>query len=296
MKKLRLHLSIILGFFVVCFVLGSFFDLEISKAVYSSKNGFGLFISSIGTLPGYMIFSFLGGGFLTLALRKQYPLWANIILYVVCAVTVGLTTYFAGREFFSSNGWDIKNLVWLGYLISLPFALLGVFLGYKVFSTSERKDLLFLLIVFVIFIFLALIPGVVLLKSIFHRPRFRSIVAYNQIDFHAWYEPCKNYKDLMKLTELTSEEFKSFPSGHAGASALLVMAAVLMPLISKKADKYLPVILYCGLAWSMLVSFSRILVGAHFLSDVSMGSILTILMALIANEVVLFKERKTKQN
>ncbi len=296
MKKLRLHLYIILGFFVMTFVLGTFLDEQVSQAIISRDNAFGLFVSSIGTLPGYLLFSFIGGGFLSIALKKQYKIGYNVVFIVLCVACFGLNIFFAGREFFGPNGFYNPSIKWLGYVIVVPFASGMTYLGYYLFNKSDRKGIWIILLISAFFIFMALVPGVTLLKSIFHRPRYRSLTLYESIDFHNWYQPCKNYKDLMSLTGLTSEEFKSFPSGHAGGSALTIMFALLVPYFVKGQEKIQLPLLYGSFVWVILVSFSRILVGAHFLSDVSMGAILTILMIVCANECVIYAERKLEIN
>lgn len=296
MKKLRLHLYLILGFFMITFVIGSFLDLQVSQAIFSRDNTFGLLVSSIGTLPGYLLLSFIGGGFLSIALKKQYKIGYTFVFYVLCAACFGLTIFFAGREFFGPNGFFNPSIKWVGYLIVAPFAGGMTYLGYYLIGKSERKGIWIILLISAFFIFMALVPGVTLLKSIFHRPRYRSLTLYETIDFHKWYQPCKNYKDLMSITGLTSEEFKSFPSGHAGGSALTIMFALLVPCFVKGQEKIQLPLLYGSFVWVLLVSFSRILVGAHFLSDVSMGAILTILMIVCANECVIYAERKVEKN
>lgn len=296
MKKLRLHLYIILGFFVITFVLGTFLDEQISEAIFSRDNAFGLFVSSIGTLPGYLLFSFIGGGFLSIALKKQYKIGYNVVFIVLCVACFGLNIFFAGREFFGANGFYNPSIKWVGYIIVVPFASGMTYLGYYLFNKTDRKGIWIILLISAFFIFMALVPGVTLLKSVFHRPRYRSLTLYEAIDFHNWYQPCKNYKDLMSITGLTSEEFKSFPSGHAGGSALTIMFALLVPYFVKGQEKIQLPLLYGSFVWVILVSFSRILVGAHFLSDVSMGAILTILMIVCTNECVIYTERKLEKN
>lgn len=296
MKKLRLHLYIVLGFFVMTFVLGTFFDEQISQAIFSRDNAFGLFVSSVGTLPGYLLLSFIGGGFLSIALKKQYKIGYNVVFIVLCVACFGLNIFFAGREFFGANGFNNPSIKWVGYIIVVPFASGITYLGYYLFNKTDRKGIWIILLISAFFIFMALVPGVTLLKSIFHRPRYRSLTLYEVIDFHNWYQPCKNYKDLMSLTGLTSEEFKSFPSGHAGGSALTIMFALLVPYFVKGQEKIQLPLLYGSFVWVILVSFSRILVGAHFLSDVSMGAILTVLMTVCANECVIYAERKLEKN
>ena len=119
----------------------------------------------------------------------------------------------------------MPSIKWVGYVIVAPFAAGMTYLGYYLFNKTERKGDWIILLISAFFIFMALVPGVTLLKSIFHRPRYRSLSLYDEISFHNWYRACKNYKNLMSVTGLTSEEFKSFPSGHAGGSALTLMFA-----------------------------------------------------------------------
>ncbi len=285
MKKLRLHLYIILGLTVLGFVLGTLFDQQVSGALFNRDDTFGILVSSVGTLPGYLALSFIGGGFLSLALKKQYKIGYTILFYVLCVLAFAASVFFAGREFFGVNGFNLPSIKWLGYLIVVPFASGMTYLGYYLIGKSERQHIWIALVFAAIFIFLALVPGVTLLKSIFHRPRYRSLTLFDEINFHNWYQPCKNHKDLMAVTGLTSEEFKSFPSGHAGGSALTMMFALLVPYFVKGQERIQLPLLYVGFAWTLLVCFARIRVGAHFLSDVSMGMLLTTAFTIGTNEV-----------
>ena len=80
-----------------------------------------------------------------------------------------------------------------------------------------------------------------------------------------------------------------------------MLAAIFLPLVNSKYEKIQIPLFYAGLAWCLLVSFTRILVGAHFLSDVSMGGLITTIFALIAyytvmgNKVVNQKEEQIQQ-
>ena len=92
-----------------------------------------------------------------------------------------------------------------------------------------------------------------------------------------------------------SEEFKSFPSGHVGASMVTCLFISILPLINKEYEKYQIPLFYCFFAWSLLVAFSRMLVGAHFLSDVSMGGLIASTCMLINNEVLIVVNRKIEE-
>ena len=287
MKKLRLHLYIILGLTVLGFVLGTFFDQQVSGALFNRDDTFGILVSSVGTLPGYLAISFIGGGFLSLALKKQYKIGYTFIFYVLCALSFAASVFFAGREFFGVNGFNIPSIKWLGYLIVVPFASGMTYLGYYLIGKSERQRIWIALVFAAIFIFLALVPGVTLLKSIFHRPRYRSLTLFDEINFYNWYQPCKNYKDLMAVTGLTSEEFKSFPSGHAGGSALTMMFALLVPYFVKGQEKIQLPLFFVASGIVLLVACARILAAAHYLSDVSWGATIVLTLLIIAHEVVM---------
>lgn len=294
MKKMRLHIYILLGLFLITFVLGSFLDLQLSEAIFSKNNTFGLIMSIVGTLIGYSCLAFCGGGLFGLALTKKYCTVVKVFLYIGAVVAFGLGVFFAGREFFGPNGFYYEDMKWLGYVITIPFMCVTGFLGFYVAKKSDNGYLLNVLLVLMVCIFMSLIPGVTLLKSVFHRPRFRTLSdpLFPEITFHNWWERCKNYKDLMSLYNLTSEEFKSFPSGHAGATLVTCMTLVFAPLYNEKLKKYHLVFFYSALVLTLLVCFARILVGAHFLSDVSMGAMLTTIFMFVGNEFVIAKMNK----
>ena len=306
MKKISTHIYIVLGLFLALFIVGSFLDLQISEAIFSRDNTFGLIISVLGTIPGYGLLAIIGGAMFSLVIYKKekYKIFVQIIFWILTIACLGLSIYFSGREFFGPNGFVGTAPRWVGYLIILPVAAALFYLGFRMGKNSENDRLWLLLVIMMIAIFLALIPGVTMLKAIFHRPRYR-LITWSEVqgtgllDFQPWWERCKDYNDLIKTfkthkpnpitlngAEITSEEFKSFPSGHGGASAIFMLGALVLPLVNKKYEKYQIPVFYCGLAWCLLVCFVRILVGAHFLSDVSMGSLLSIIFILVAYFVI----------
>ena len=297
MKKMRLHIWILLGVYVVLLILGSFLDLQVSQGLNASKNnGFGLFFAAFGGMPGIMLVPFVGGGCIALALKKQYHKVLNVffIIFAVACLVVG--TYYAGREIFGPNGFTNDKLYYLGFVIVLPFMLGGEYLGYYVAKRSKNPHLFFVLAVFTAVMFIALVPFVALLKVIFHRPRFRIVSddSLQGIVFHNWWERSKDYKDLMALNHLASEEFKSFPSGHAGYATLLIIAAVFIPPLDESLKKIQVPLFYVAFVYSLFVSFTRILVAAHFLSDVSMGSLIGVATAYVGNEIVIAHTKKVE--
>lgn len=286
MKQMRLYLYITLGAFLALFIVGTFVDFQINRDLFSQNNTFGLIISVIGTTPGYGMFAIIGGGFLTLFLKKnEYKTWMRVFFLVATLACLGSSTYFAGREFFGPNGfyWAAKRF-W-GYFIAFPVMASLTYVGYLLMRNVDNKNLWIILLVVLAAFVLALTGGVSLFKVIFHRPRYRALYG-TLVPYHAWYERCANYKELMDKFHLTSEEFKSFPSGHAAAAMGVPMIALFLPYIDEKYRKYRLPVFVGGLVFALLVMFCRMLVGAHYLSDVSMGSILVVICMIVAFEVL----------
>ena len=296
MKKMRLHIYIFLGICLVGFILGSFIDLEMMKAIFSRDNTFGLFMSATGTIPGYGCFAILGGMLFALFLERKTSKLIKAITLVFGIIIFGLSIFFSGREFFSENGFRNDSLLFLGFIIVLPIMMAFGYLGYRLAHNSNNKLLLVFIIVMLVAIGLSLVAGVTAIKSIFHRPRYRTVSLLEELQpgllsFHPWWVRCPNYKDIITDANtnlglsLTSEEFKSFPSGHAGTCAVVVLFSLILPLVKPEYEKAQLYVFYGGVAWTFFIAFTRILVGAHFLSDVSMGALLTGIFALVFNEV-----------
>ena len=295
MKK-RLHFYIVGGVLLIAIILGSFFDLQINAALFDRYNGFGLAISAFGMIPGYGTLTFLGGVLFALTFKnKQFPVWLRVIFHIVSVALYGVAVYFLGRDVFGVNGFESKQIFWLGFLImglvNIPIAYLGYWLGKK----NTYPKMWIAVLVLGVAMFMALVPFTTLLKSIMHRPRYRIAVFENFVDFHNWWEPTKNYNDLISASAgaLTKEEFKSYPSGHACATACSMIMLSYIPVLDKRLMKYQPYFFYGGFVWTLLMMFCRMLVGAHYLTDVAFGALITVIMFFIANEVnvrVLLKE------
>ena len=293
MKKMRLHICLLIAVFVITFIIGSFLDEQINTAIFSRNNTFGLVMSAIGTAPGYGVFAVLGGGAFAFFMNKNYKMIFRLLSLGLAVAGVALGVHFAGREFFSANAFYHQGWTIYGYLIILPVMLALGFLGYLLGKKSDNPNLWLVYIVLAIAIFLALIPGVSALKTIFHRPRYRFLELTGE-SFYPWWKPCKNYKELLESYQsigVSKEEFKSFPSGHAGATAVSMLFAMALPLVNRKYEKYQLPIFYGAFAWTLLVMFTRMLVGAHFLSDVSVGILLTLVFMMIANEFIIHNKK-----
>ena len=229
----------------------------------------------------------MGGGFIALALHGKYPLGLKILFYVLAACCLGVAIYYPAGEYFGVNGFYGAAPKWVGYLIVLLPESAAMAGGYFFFKDCQNKNMWIVFCIIIGLLLLALLLVIPQIKDNMRRPRYR-LVSKGDVEFKNWWQPTKNYKELMEKFGIeSSDDFKSYPSGHTAETSILLVATTLFPLASKKFAKYqLPAFLIsCGLV--LLVAIARILAAAHYLSDVSWGATIILTMLIIANEVIM---------
>ena len=284
------HFNIVIGILLVGIVLGSFFDLQINQALFSKNNLFGLLMASFGTYPCYAGFAFIGGGLLaTTWKRNDLPWFAKIIAYVLSALGYVLGVILCAKDFPSINGFNNDALKIPSY-IGCAVLFAGVYyLAFRVCSKGDKKALWSALLVMPVVVIVGLLPVGWVVKQIIHRPRYRFFVREGVTDFYNWWQSCTGYKDFIKgdtvidgIT-MTKEEFKSFPSGHSGTAAVMMMFLPYYSMFFKKLKGKETLLFYIGFAWTLLMMFSRMLVGAHFLSDTCTGSLIVMVVFYVVH-------------
>ena len=286
MKNLRIPLLVALGVAILGIILGSFFDLKLSESIASASNGLGLALSAIGPTIGFAGMAVIGGGFIRFAIKGDYPKPLKLVFLVIAAGCLLVAILYSYGEYFGQNGFYGKAPKWVGlFIVILPEtgAMVG---GYFLFRDCQNKNMWIVFMIILTVLFIAMVVAIPSLKALMHRPRYRLIVA-SSVEFHNWWEPCKNYKELMEITGSTSENFKSYPSGHTTEASILLASSSFLPLANNKFKKYQPLLFTISSILIVIVGFARILAAAHFLSDVSTGATIVILLTVIANEVII---------
>ena len=284
------HFLIVIGLLLIGLIMGSIFDLEIDRALFSEGNTFGLIMASFAVYPCYAGLAFIGGGLLATTIkRKELPLWGKIGSYALAALAYGLSIYLCGRELPSSNGFDNEKLAIPSYLICAVLFAAVAFLAFKVCSKGDAKKYWVACMVMAVIFTVALLPTGFVVKLILHRPRYRYCVDGGITDFYNWWETCKDYKQIIEQKTMINghlidkEEFKSFPSGHSGTAAIMMMFLPYMSIFFNKLKGKELLMFYIGFAWTLLMMFSRMLVGAHYLSDTCMGSLIVMVVYYVVH-------------
>ena len=249
----------ILSLFLVWAVLAVFtgiYDLEISKSIVNNNSSWAKFLQNYGMIPGiivllagiYIYYAYLITNKTRLLFLKKafFFISANLLIIYMLDVLIlnitqnenALTNYFyliAGISI-------LINVVIIAVLQSKKFKLKSAVINFSRVTIALG--------------FLGYIICIQLVKTLWGRVRFRDLDELFS-NFTPWYLP----------QGLTG--FDSFPSGHA-AMGWIILPLMILIINKKNWLKYLVFCLIC--CWAIAVAVSRVVIGAHYASDVLFGS------------------------
>ena len=162
-----------------------------------------------------------------------------------------------------TNYLDIPSI--LSIIIGLTCSILTILLITKLAKNTDRQTIIKLASVFIIVIFANIII-INIIKIPWGRARYRLVAVNDQAYFMPWYQPGTTLKDTLVAQGVLKEEFKSFPSGHTANASCMLLISLLPALSSKLANKK-NILFITGFIWTLLVALSRIIMGAHYLTD-----------------------------
>ena len=269
---------------IIGIIFGTFYDLSISKAIADSSNGFAGFFETIGESISYWITA-LGGILCFLGLFPRDKVYWKILGIVLGLSTlIGATYYLGSHMVDNGKRYGLVFEKGLAYGISACIMIFYSVLAI-VFLDHHNLDNTLKLGLIILFVSLLQISVMTLLKKVGGRPRYRFLVDptlnVNGDTFRAWYQfqPFKHKGDY----------YKSWPSGHVATATTTMLLACLSPLFRFKFKGSNYVTYFSCLAYTLLIAYTRIRIGAHYLSDVSFGLLVsTICMTLM---LVLFRKR-----
>lgn len=248
----------IIVWIIIAFLLESS-DLWISINLYNPNSEWAIFLQKYGEIPG-LIIVLIGTHIYNVTLKVSSNI--KTILFTALLLTTGslITIYILWALAFAySNDWQFFNSNRnYFFLVAILINIILSVIFRKQFKFSY-KLVLFSRISFKMF-FYGYIIFVEPIKIFWGRIRFRDL-AENYSNFSAWYIP----------QGITSND--SFPSGHA------TMGFIMISLFIFIADKSFYKRLFVKgiiISWALTVCASRVIIGAHFTSDVLFGSFIMI--------------------
>ena len=261
MKKNGL-LVFLVSIWIILAVIFGIYDLDISKTIVNQNSSWAKFLQDYGMIPG--LFVILSGIYIYYSFIKiKSDVWSYIQKVVFFLVSSGLIYHLSEIII----GDLVSNNLIVFLIISFAISLI-VFITLH-FKSQVQNILAFryarVVVEVALFGYVIFVQGV---KYFWGRVRFRELdAAFSQ--FTPWYLP----------QGITGSD--SFPSGHAAMGWMLL--ALLILLANKKQwIKYSAIFLI--FLWGVMLALSRVVIGAHYASDVLFGSFFIIITFLLFNK------------
>lgn len=278
---------------LILLILGFIFDFNLTSNVYDpvNTNMLGVILAGFSELPVCFALAF-AGSILIIHRPRGVKKALQILSIVVGVIAIGFSLYYTydtWQEYttFAMNAGKDTVFKITGIIFSLLFNAIVVL--FVIFFTKkfDKRNMLYLAIFFLIFV-VAVSIVTTGAKYLWSRPRPRYIFKQEGDALSLF----KNAWELNPFYAFKEKECKSFPSGHSAYATIGMFVFPLLTLMSEKTkeDRKLQIILfYVGFLWALITMFSRILAGAHFLSDVAAGFLFAYLLGFISL-FVLFKK------
>lgn len=260
-KTIAIYLIVI--WIIAAFLLESS-DLWISMSIYNPNLDWAILLEKYGEIPG-LIVALIGIHIYIVTIKASSNIKTILITGFLLTVGSLVTIYilWLGALGISNQTILFNSNRNIFFLIAIFSNILISYLFRKRYKFS-KKSVLFSRISFKMF-FYGNIIFVFLLKILWGRIRFRDL-SQDYSDFTTWYIP----------NGINGNQ--SFPSGHAA------MGFMLLALFIFLGNKSLLIrIILKGLifSWAIAVSISRVVIGAHYTSDIVFGSFIMIISYLL---------------
>lgn len=287
LKNKRLQYLISLGCFfliaVIIFILGSKYDYSFSRGLYDKYQlnipGFSIICCLLGPIITNIFGAFAGTALFFTTNRKS-KFWHYLLKFFGIFGIVGISffAYTSGTEFVEVIPHVQPNQIAIGEMAVL-FLVVGsdLVVGFFTWKNLKKLDQKKTFWVSLIMLFsIAAIAGLgEVIKYLASRPRPRLIFVNDTYSFKEWYQwnPLFGFK---------VHECKSFTSGHSMNAAVVMTMLPLFLSLTKLSEKkwMIPVSVTIGGVYWLVITLSRLLAVAHFLTDVAGACIFSIIFQL----------------
>ena len=270
--------AIIAAILALCLLTGSFFDYQISSALFNIASMYGRFVEAAGELP-FELTASVAGIMLVRAARpdSRGSKWLAVLGILV---NVGL----AGYEIISSLRAGGK-LVAAQLVLTFVLVIAANLIVYRLTRGTEPDELTrWALMVLAVWVAQAIILNVIV-KPLWSRPRMRVIEVTPGLIFQPWWVIGNPDKWTYIAAGVIKDGFKSFASGHTAHAAIGLMLAGLPAAAFTEKPSRRRVVFWAAAVVAALVAFGRIVIGAHFLTDVSCGFALVLALECLAAHI-----------
>jgi len=259
MRQFKINIILLLLVWIILAVIFGGNDLEISKNIVNQNSGWAKFLENYGMIPG--LFIILSGIYIYYSFIKiKSDVWSYIQKVVFFLVSSGLIIHL----FDQLLGSIATNHLIIFVIISFSISIIIFIVLHLKNQVQSAIAIRFAKVVVAVafFGYVICIQGV---KYFWGRVRFRELdAAFSQ--FTPWYLP----------QGITGSD--SFPSGHAAMGWMLLPLLIFL-MNKKECIKNLSFVLI--FTWAVVLALSRVIIGAHYASDVLFGSFFVIIIFIL---------------
>lgn len=272
----------VFGIGAILLAIFTFTDLQISMAV-ANKNLYGRIFEVIGELP--FVFLTTTAACIFFRFRSKKNIIVNILLGILSAALCLLMAFSGGFmtvNYLQDNlGYALPGFVQL--LIAAALLILAIVLAKQIPAEHGREAISYAITAMLYFLTVIIVMNVI--KKTWGRMRFREMDDPLS-QFTRWYVICD------RSAADSFNAYASFPSGHTMNSAAVILLSLLPTFLPQLRGKE-TALRITAYVWIVVVGFSRVVMGAHFCSDVTVGAMLSLaLYDIISHLIYHLRSRK----
>ena len=262
MRQFKINFLILLFVWIILAVISGVYDLEISKQLVNQSSVWAKFLENYGMIPGLLVI--LSGIYINYSYIKSVTsTWSNTKKAIFFLVGSGLIFHLFDILFDNAA----SNHLVIFLIVSVVLNLFTFIVIHKMQQVKSEAVIKYSKVVVAVALFgyVICIQGI---KYFWGRVRFIELdAAFSQ--FSPWYLP----------QGITG--YDSFPSGHAAMGWILLPLLIL--LVNKKYWIRFSMFILIFI-WAVVLASSRVVIGAHYASDVLFGSFFIIITFLLITD------------
>ncbi len=241
----------------------AFTDLQISIFVVNQNSGWAIFLENFGEIPGLLVLYFSTQIYLAKysSESKLRVLLFSLILFLAASFLSGYLAVVIYEGITGSYTFLREYKIAIILVLLIINFLLNIFIRNLKIPNS-LKEFSKISILLGVYGYLFIVQPI---KHFWGRVRFRDLDSLHS-NFTEWFIP----------NGINGNQ--SFPSGHA---AMGWMILPLLLLVVNKSKSIKTSLLILIISWGLAVSLSRVVIGAHYASDVLFGSSIIIIVFLV---------------
>ncbi len=263
----------IIIFYLLAFIslaVATFYDLQIDIFLNNTRLIISNWFEKTGEMPSSLLMTIA----LAFIVKCCDIKWVKIVGSAAALGAGGyFGTWFGGRLFTEDDFQLVFSIIF-----GVGFAAVTLFVMHFIAIPERLKKPLIIISVLGLAVMGAETGIVSLMKGLWGRERFRNLDGDNS-QFTPWYI-INGFNGC-----------HSFPSGHTGSAGMSYLL-MLLPYVSEKCRKYKTALFACGFFYTSLVAATRLIMGAHYLSDVTVGGTISFSLTLAAIAVYEKLEKK----